>query len=57
MFVTHSLFKHRIQPDPNATLWTSVEVALDWPWYLATVQVPHEPVQRTFALGFNDDVL
>ncbi|RQP23338.1 hypothetical protein [Piscinibacter terrae] len=57
MFVTHTPFKHRMQLDDRSTLWTSMEVALHWSWYLATVQDPHEPVQRTFALGTNDDLL
>lgn len=57
MFVTHGAFKHPMQLEGNSTLWTSIEVALHWPWYVATVQAPNEHVRRTFALGTNDDLL
>jgi hypothetical protein len=57
MFVTHGPFKHTMQLEGSSTLWTSIEIALHWPWYIATVQGPNEPVRRTFALGTNDDLL
>lgn len=57
MFVTHGPFKHAMQLEGSSTLWTSIEVAMHWPWYIATVQAPNEPVRRTFALGSNDDLL
>lgn len=57
MFLTHPTFKHRVQLDQEVTLWTSIEFALHAPWYLATIQDPHEPLQRTVAIGTNDVLL
>lgn len=57
MFVTHTAFKHPLQPNSNSTLWTSVEVVLHWPWYIATLCTPHGSNLRTFALGRTDDLL
>lgn len=57
MFRTYPSFKHPIQFDETSTLWRLVELALHWPWYIATVLDPVEQAQRVFLLSGNDDLL
>jgi hypothetical protein len=57
MFVTHRLFKHPLQMDAGSTVWTSMEIALHWPWFIATVRRDDDEPRRTFALGRATDLL
>ena len=57
MFLTYPAFRHTFQPHPASTLWTCIEVALRWPWYIATAQDPISPAVRSFAIGRSDELL
>ena len=57
MFLTYPPFRHAFQPHPASTLWTCVEVALRWPWYIATAQDPVSPALRSFAISRSDELL
>lgn len=56
MFATYEPFKFPIQLGDDSTIWLGVEIMLNTPWILATLE-DDEEVPRTFLLKGPDDLL
>ena len=55
MFATHEPFKLPFQLDEDSTIWRGIEVMMNAPWLLVTIEDEVEEVTRTFLLtGMND---
>ena len=57
MFVTYPDFKIPLQLDPHSTNWRSVEIFLQWSWFLVTIEDPAEELARTFMVSSDDDLV
>ncbi len=56
MFATYEPFKFPLQFGDDSTIWRGVEIMLNTPWLLATLE-DDEDVPRTFLLKGPDDLL
>ena len=56
MFATYETFKLPLQFGEGSTIWRGVEIMLNTPWLLATLEGDEE-VSRTFLLKGPDDLL
>lgn len=56
MFATYEPFKFPLQLGDDSTIWRGVEIMLNTPWLLATLDTD-EDVPRTFLLKGPDDLL
>lgn len=56
MFATYEPFKFPLQFGNESTIWCGVEIMLNTPWLLATLE-DDEAVPRTFLLKGPDDLL
>jgi len=57
MFRTHEPFKYPIQfGGDESTVWRAVQIVLNMPWLLVTIEVEEELTQ-TFLLNGTDDLL
>ncbi len=56
MFTTHEPFRFPIQFDDGSTIWRCVELGLNSPWLIVTVDSEDE-IPRTFLLHGTDDLL
>lgn len=57
MFVTHEPFRFPIQFQGSGTTWQSVELMLQSPWLLITVEEDDEGPPRTFFLDTTETLL
>ncbi|TDP73120.1 hypothetical protein [Roseateles toxinivorans] len=57
MFATRPAFKNPLQLDPQRTLWKTVELIAQWPWFIATVIIDEESgARQSFILSTDKDV-